>query len=247
MDNSNAIDTVIYLRTSTNEQNPELQREQCLKFCKNNNLNVVKIFVEQKSAYKDVDRIEWNKCLNLIQNKKYNLVVFRYDRAFRKREEFVEFMSEMHQIYKLKVYSVSENWLNSLWEGLDKIPELPAPFNKIIQMFMQLIWNILIELIGEQAEEESRKKGASIKNAVVKRKGKKTRSKYGNKWGKKGLSKQTKNKIIELNQNGFSTREISKQVQYTDKNKNMVFVSKSAVHKTLHEFSMEKSSNLASP
>lgn len=237
-------EAILYLRSSTKTQNPKLQEKKCIEFANERNLKIIKIFSEKKSAYKEeVEREEWENCVKLAKDNRYDIVLFRYDRSFRRRKEFVEFMKEMHQLYKVKVYSVSENWLNSMWDGLDKIPNLPEPFNKIISMFMDLIWNILIELIGEQAEEESRKKGLSVKNAIRHRQGK-TISYKGNKWGRKALSKQTRDKVIQLREEGKTIREISQLVKTTDKNKNMVPISKSVVHKILMENSIENGSKI---
>jgi len=234
---------ICYLRSSSKTQNPELQKKKCLEFAEENNLEVVKVFFEKKSAYKeDVEREEWEKCIQLSQNEKYDIILFRYDRSFRRRKEFVEFMRTMHKLYNVKVYSVSENWLNSLWKGLEKIPN-DGFYGHIVNLFMNLLWDIIIELIGEQAEEESRKKGLSVKSAIRHRNGK-TISYKGNKWGRKGLPKQTKDKIIQLREEGKTIREISQLVKTTDKNKNMVSVSKSVVHKILMENSIANSSKM---
>jgi DNA invertase Pin-like site-specific DNA recombinase len=89
--------------------------------------------------------------------------------------------------------------------------------------------------MGWLAEDESKKKSERIRASIRKRNGK-TISYKGNRWGRKGLPKQTKDRIIELHLQGKSIRDISAQVFYTDKNKNMKPVSKSAVHKTLAQF-----------
>lgn len=239
---------VLYLRGSNTSQTPELQKNACINFCKENNLEVVKIFIERKSAYKkDVERQEWIKCEKLAIKEKYSLVVFRYDRTWRNEKEFVKFMKEMYMVYDLKVFSVSENYLNEIWNIIPLAENIPAPFNIFMKKIMEAVWEVVVAITGRKAEEESAKKSNSIKSAIVKKKGKTTKSKYGNKWGKRGLPKQTRDKIIALREKGLSIREISRSVQYTNKHKNMVYVSKSAVHETLLKFSQEKSSNLSCP
>jgi len=94
--------------------------------------------------------------------------------------------------------------------------------------------------MGWLAEDESKKKSERIKASVRKKDGK-TVSYKGNKWGRKSLSKQAKDKIITLHKEGVSIRNICKQVTYTDKNNSMKNVSVGIVHKTLQEFKAKNS------
>ena len=56
--------TIIYLRTSTEEQNPENQLKDCLSI---NKYGEYELFQEQQSAWKDdLKRIEFNKIISLM-------------------------------------------------------------------------------------------------------------------------------------------------------------------------------------
>jgi DNA invertase Pin-like site-specific DNA recombinase len=55
-----------------------------------------------------------------------------------------------------------------------------------------------LDFLGWVAEDESTKKSGRVKAAVRKSEGKPTMSYKGNKWGRKSLSTQKKNIILEL-------------------------------------------------
>ena len=124
-----------------------------------------------------------------------------------------------------------------MWlESLNKIPE---PFNEIV-------YDMMIQILGFIAEEESSVKSARIKNALRKSEKGKTLSYKGNVWGRKSLSSQTAKKIIALRKEGTSIRDIASIVKVYDSNNNSRLISKSAVHKIVAEFEHKKDSNLTS-
>jgi DNA invertase Pin-like site-specific DNA recombinase len=57
---------------------------------------------------------------------------------------------------------------------------------------------MVLDLLGWLAEDESNKKSGRVKNAVRRTLGSPTKSYKGNKWGRKSLSTQKVNKVIEL-------------------------------------------------
>jgi len=79
-----------------------------------------------------------------------------------------------------------------------------------------------LQVMGYQSEEESRKKGARVRAAMRKRSDG-VYSYKGNKWGRKQLSTQKKNKIQSLKADGKSIRTIAKELS----------ISVGAVHKYL--------------
>lgn len=215
---------IIYLRTSTEEQNPQLQLENIVSSF---NIDEFEVIEEKQSAWKDEERPKFKEIYNRILTNDIEAVyVWDLDRLYRKRIKLKEFF-ELCKAYKCKVYSHRQSWLN-------KINAVPSPWNEIIL-------NLLIDILGWLAEEESSKKSDRIKNAVRK-KGNKTISYKGNRWGRKPLPKQTRDRIIELYNQGLSIRKIAGEVKTTDKNKNQKNVSRSAVHKTIQEYCMEKGS-----
>ncbi len=225
------MNTIIYLRTSTKDQNPELQEKECIEFSKKLGLNVVEIVSEQGSAYKlEKIRQKWNYTVNKAKKEKLNIVVWRYDRAFRNREEFFKFMKVMFEVYNVKVYSVKEPSILSFWEMLDESHSDNPVFNELLNGIFKAIWDFMIQQAGEEAEEESRKKSERVKLAIRKEDGI-TKSYKGNKWGRKSL--KVDKEILELRKDGKTIREIQQVVFYWDKHNHKKFVSVGYIHKIL--------------
>lgn len=197
-------DTIIYLRTSTEEQNPENQ----LKDCKTLVLGEYELIEEKQSAFKDKDRPNFERAKKLIKSGNIkHFIVWDLDRIYRNRIRLKQFF-EFCKLYKCSIHSFRQEWL----EQLHKIPE---PFNEIMH-------ELMLNLMGWLAEDESKKKSERVKAAVRKVKGI-TKSYKGNKWGRKKLSKQMRTKLKEcIKENPkMSLREIA----------NNIGLSKSAVHK----------------
>ena len=209
--------TIIYLRTSTEEQNPQNQLDNCLSV---NKYGKYELLEEKQSAFKDSKREQFNLILNLIKQRKVNhLIVWDLDRLYRNRKKLIEFF-ELCKLYNCKVHSYRQVWLEDL-------NQIPKPFDEIM-------FNLMLQIMGWLAEEESLKKSERVKSAVRKKKNK-TISYKGNVWGRKPLSKKVKKEILESHKQGMSIREIADSVWYWDRNNNRKFVSKSVVHKTLQE------------
>jgi len=229
----------LYERTSTKDQNPQLQHKDNINFCKSRNLNIAMTFSEKLSAYKNEGNLdkrkEWNKCVESAKQNKRDIVLWKYDRCFRNRKEFYIFMREMFEIHNLKVYSVTEPSILSLWNMVKTFDNVQ---NEMIKNFLKgiikEIWKLLIQQAGETAEEESKKKGERVKLAIRKQNGI-TKSYKGNKWGRKSLSKNVIKEVIKKHKLGMSIRQIAQSVCYWDKNNNQKFISKSAVHKILQQ------------
>ena len=225
--------SIIYLRTSTKDQNPELQRKECIDFAKKIGLNVLEIFSEKGSAYKlEKVRPKWEDVIKRAKKEKLNIVVWRYDRSFRNRKEFFKFMKVMFEVYGTKVYSVKEPSILSFWDMLDKSHSDNPVFNELLNGIFKAIWDFMIQQAGEEAEEESRKKSERVKLAVRKENGV-TKSYKGNKWGRKSLKVQEE--ILGLRKEGKTMREITEQISYWDKNNHKKFVSVGYVHKVLND------------
>lgn len=203
----------IYIRTSTEEQNPYNQ----LKDCKSINKWGSYILLEDKqSAWKeDKERPAFNELNKLIKKRsiKY-IIVWDLDRIYRNRKRLIEFF-DLCKLYKITILSYRQQWLNQLLN-------IPEPFNEIM-------YDMMLQVMGWLAEEESTKKSERVKAAVSKRGGI-TKSKYGNKWGRKNISTYKKNRIKEYYNAGYSTRATAQELG----------VGKSTVHKYFIEFSKEK-------
>ncbi len=202
----------IYIRTSTQEQNPENQLQQCLEMCKEN----YELYQDQQSAWKEnVERPNFNKLKSDIKlNRVGNLYVWDLDRIFRNRANLLGFFN-FCKAHKCTVWSSRQKFLNEM-----QSIELPKGFEFIKEM---MIDNFL-QFLGWIAEDESQKKSDRVR-AAIRSKPDGAYSYKGNKWGRKRISTFKKNQITELKRKGLSLRSIAAELG----------VSKSVVHKYLQE------------
>ena len=186
----------IYIRTSTEEQNPENQVESC----KSMSDGEFTIYRDQQSAWKEEKERENFEILKKgIKAGKYqNLYVWDLDRIYRDRKKLIGFFA-FCKMYNCKIHSFRQRWL----EDLNK---MPPPFDEIVH-------NLMLQIMGWLAEEESQKKSDRVKLAMRRKNGV-LYSYKGAKWGKKGLSAQKKNLIAKLYQNNknISLRALSKEL-----------------------------------
>jgi len=218
--------SVIYLRTSTEEQDPELQKKSCEELAQKLNIKDYQILEEQRSAFKDDSKREqFNIILKGIKrNSIKEIIVWDLDRIYRNRKKLVGFF-ELCKSFKCGIYSVRQTFLNEIQAVV-----LPEGFDFIKEM---MIGNF-IQFLGWIAEDESKKKSMRVKNAVrMTEEG--AFSYKGNKWGRKELSNGVIKKVLDLKKENpnLSIREIAKQIFYYDKNNNSKKISRSAVHKIL--------------
>jgi len=209
--------TVIYLRTSTEEQNPQ-KLEACQQLTQKLNLQDYEVFEDKVSGWKELERKNFNEIKKAIEKTQVKyLICWDLDRLYRNRKKLIEFF-EFCKIYNCKIYSVRQDWL----ESINRIQE---PFNEIMH-------SLMLQIMGWLAEEESNKKSERVKLAIKKKDGE-TYSKFGNKWGRKAInSPRLKEKVKELKQQGLSFREILKheEVYFYDKNKNKKKPSLATIH-----------------
>ena len=213
---------IIYIRTSTEEQEPENQVSDCKTLTKSD----CEIAREQQSAFKDKDRPIFESIRQRIKKGEVtDLIVWDLDRVYRQRKKLIEFF-DFCKVYKCKIHSFRQQWL----EQLNNIPE---PFNEMMH-------GLMLQVMGWLAEEESTKKSQRVKLAVRKSDGKDTKSYKGNKWGRKSIqTNRLKEDVLKLKETGLTIREIVKQVYYYDKNNNKKNPSRSLVHKLLKESSVQ--------
>lgn len=211
--------TIIYIRTSTEEQNPQNQLNDCREVIKKLGIKNYEVIEDKQSAWKDKDRIGFEKVKSLIKQKQVNhLICFDVDRLYRNRKRFKEFL-EFIKLYNVQLHSFRQEWL-------DELHSIPPPWNDIVM-------DLMINIYGHISEEESNKKSDRVKLAVRKQEGKPTTSYKGNKWGRKSMIESVDDEIIELRNKGMSIREIANSVFYWDKNNNKHKISIGYVHKTL--------------
>lgn len=215
-----------YIRTSTKEQEPELQISDIRKLCPECNLVIYK---EKLSAWKEnVKRPVFEEVVSLIKTGKIEkLYVWSLDRIFRNRQRLKEFFV-LCKIHNTKIHSYNQLWL-------EELHKIPAPFN-------DMMFDLLISLLGWLSEDESNQKSNRIKMAVVKQKDGTTRSYNGKRWGRRPYPKQTIDRVLEMAKTGASIREIAKSVVAYDKNGHPKKIGKSTVQKILAEKDGEKPS-----
>jgi len=209
----------IYIRTSTEDQNPENQMKDCNSI---NKYGQAIVFVDKQSAWKDTTQREsFNRLKKEIKSKKINhLIVWDWDRIYRNRHNLKEFF-KLCSMFKCQIHSYRQQWY-------EKLNEMPNPFNEIMQDFF-------LDMMGWLAEEESVKKSQRVK-AAVRKKGIKTISYKGNKWGRKTLSTQKINQLRAIYAPNKTIREMASELN----------MSKSVVHKYLPLIKQEKLQNAQS-
>ena len=128
--------TIIYLRTSTEDQNPQNQLSDCKTLVKGD----YKVVEEKQSAFRDKKRPLFDSLRKEIQRGNVSeIVCWDLDRLYRNRKLLVQFF-EFCKIYKCRVSSFRQQWLNQL-------NEMPEPFGEIMQ-------SLMIQIMGWLAEDE---------------------------------------------------------------------------------------------
>lgn len=212
--------TAIYLRTSTTEQDPEKQKQECLELARNKGYDVIEICHEQISGFKNVPRPEYEKIKEMARKGEINaVIVWALDRWVRNRDTLLDDVTILRN-YDCKLHSVKDAWLESI--------NIDGPLGKTIQEF-------LLGLVGSLAELESLRKSERVKMAF--------QSHQGKKWGRKKLSKKTEEEILNLYEQERSYREICKEVYYWDSNNHKKNVSMGVVHKIIAEFKLKNNRN----
>lgn len=211
---------MIYLRTSTEEQNPENQLESCKALADDLKIDNYSVMEDRVSGWKELERENFDNITKLIRRKRVKVIIcWDLDRLYRNRKRLIAFF-ELCKIYGCKIYSVRQRWLES-------INSIQEPFNEIMH-------SLMLQIMGWLAEEESNKKSERVKLAVRKKNGV-TYSKNGNKWGRKALSKRVIKEVLELHNKEISIRKIAEQVYSWDRHGNKKLIGKSTVHKIISE------------
>lgn len=218
---------IIYIRTSTEEQTPELQLRDCEELSKKLKLDY-QIIQDKVSGWKEIEREGFdNLVLSIKKNQIENIICWDLDRLYRNRKKLIEFF-QLCKIYKCKVHSYRQQWLESL-------NTIQPPWNEIM-------FDLMLQIMGWLAEEESTKKSERVKLAMKEENGR-IYSKYGKEWGmhsigEKVCDKETgikvDNKIVELAKQGLTIRQIRIHPElYYWKDGNKKLVSIGYIHKVL--------------
>ena len=225
--------SIILIRTSTKEQNPQLQLKECEEFNKKNDWELVKIFEKQESAYKNEDGVWKDEVDFCINNKIKHIIVWNMDRFSRLPEEKVlSQVKIMGVIHGLNLHAVHGDVWSELVESISKLKDMGF----IGEALLEFLEKLLRGLEFQRANRESKVKSERVKLAVRKKEGEKTKSYKGNKWGRKSVSTMKKNQlreIIELEPK-IKIRELAERLG----------LSVGVVHKYRKELSKEKEINI---
>lgn len=230
---------VIYARTSTKEQTPELQLKDCEAYIQKRGFTQVKVFLEQASAWKsEGERPVFNEMLAYVKtpsNGVRYIVVWNMDRFSRQPEDIVLSQIKMLSlVHNVQVVAVNGDAWSELVEHIGGLQAMGF-IGKALSEFLE---TVLRGFEHQRAYRESLLKSERIHLAMRKRQGK-TVSYKGNVWGRRSLPKQTQERIIELYNGGMSMNLISKTVK-TYQGDREKFVSLGVVHKTIQSFRTEK-------
>jgi DNA invertase Pin-like site-specific DNA recombinase len=179
---------VIYLRTSTEEQEPENQKRDCLEFAKNKGYEVKEVLLEQLSGFKDIERPKYEKVKLMARNGEIkSVIVWALDRWVRNRDTLLDDVTILRN-YGCKIHSVKEAWLEAI--------NIDGALGKTIQDF-------LLGLIGSIAELESQRKSDRVKIAFQNHKGKR--------WGRPKTHTNKINVILQHLNDGLTYRQIKER------------------------------------
>ncbi len=190
--------TIIYLRVSTKEQNPEQQLRQCKGLCKRKGFEDVSIYRERVSAWNSKEKPKYEEMLSQARKGIVtDIVVWDFDRLQRNRKLLFELIKGYSKL-GVKFWSYRQSWF-------EQINNVPSPWNEILHDF-------LLNVIGWMNEEESTKKSERIKKAYNYKKKHKPKTM---KWGRPKISKYNHDKIIELytSKQYYSINQISKMMR----------------------------------
>lgn len=107
----------IYIRESTNFQDPESQLKECLIYCEKNNFQVVKTYQDIASG-KNNNRKEFLQMLQDMEDDKFDVVVlWELSRSTRDFFMYKTTVARMKELGK-ELYSLQEGWLTE--DNIDK-------------------------------------------------------------------------------------------------------------------------------
>jgi putative DNA-invertase from lambdoid prophage Rac len=179
---------IVYLRTSTEEQEPENQKKECLEFARNRGYEVQEVLLEKLSGFKQIERPQYEKVKELARKGEINaVIVWALDRWVRNRDTLLDDVVILRN-YGCKIHSVKEAWLEAI--------NIDGSLGRTIQEF-------LLGLIGSIAEMESQRKSERVKIAFQNHKGKK--------WGRPKVHTNKVNVILDWYKQGLSYRQINEK------------------------------------
>lgn len=219
----------VYVRVSTKDQS---ESEQIPALIKGFNLpSDVAVYREEVSAW-SIDKA--HKRLELIRLLKDikagvldELYIWDIDRLYRNRKKMREFMN-LCVFHGVSVYSLNQKWLNDFNSLKAKMPEH-------FRFYIEHIYNLLLDVYSQTAEDESVKKSERVHLKIVRGADGVTRSTNGKKWGRRSLPDRVIKEVLDYSRGGSSIRWIAHNVHYYNKHGNKTFLGVGTVHKIISE------------
>lgn len=88
----------VYIRTSTLDQNSDLQKDEILQYCKQRGWNSLAVF-EDKASGTTTNRIAFKELLNKARARQVDLIVFwKLDRFARSLKHLLQTLDELNQL-----------------------------------------------------------------------------------------------------------------------------------------------------
>lgn len=209
-------DAIIYLRTSTEDQEPKNQLEDCEQLARNKSYNVVETYIEKGSAWKDEEREKYQEIRRRVRTEDIDaVIVWALDRWARNRQKLFDDMKYLGEL-GVKLHSVQDQYLENF--------NMDGPLGQTVREF-------LINLAGSMAELESKRKSKRIKESYKNHEGV---------WGRPGLPDNAVDKVIEAYKDGLSYREIREKVTYWDNNRNEKKISLGKISDIVNDYKQMK-------
>lgn len=210
---------VIYLRTSTDEQDPENQLEDCQIYAEQKGYDVVETYVEHGSAWKDVEREKYREIRERVRRENISaVIVWALDRWARNRKKLLEDMQYLADL-GVNLHSVQDSYIEDF--------NMDGPMGETIRQF-------LINLAGTMAELESKRKSERIQESY---------KHHDGPWGRPGLSDSVVDEVISHHKDGMSYRDIRDEVTYYDNNRNKKHISLGKISDIVNEYKDMRSEN----
>jgi len=154
---------VIYIRVSTDEQDPKNQLADCIKYCKEKGWEILRIYEDKGiSAYKEnVRRPQFEQMLEDAKKREFqHIVVFDLDRFSRQEEiKVLEQIKTLRMLYGVEVNAVHGDEWRDIVDMINRIPDMGI-VGKALADFLE---TLLRAMQARQARIESEKISRRVK------------------------------------------------------------------------------------
>jgi len=203
---------IIYLRTSTDDQDPQNQLKACQNYAEREGYNVVDTYVEYGSAWKDQERPKYQEIRSRVAHESIDgVIVWAFDRWIRNWKQLKSDLEYLRS-HDVALESVQEDWVDAM---------------NIDGAMGEAIRDTIINLLGALAERESNLKSQRVQAAA--------QNYDGDDWGRPTIRDKIRDDVLRLHHEGKSQREIARTVTYYDENRNEQTPSRATVRRIIKD------------